>query len=240
MVTDEEKLQISSMKANVHNTLCTCVQYCTRRTAGFRRERLRLWERKLYFKSNKASLWFFIVLSQLSGLSLSTKRTPFTQMGGKSRPIVRLSITAESLHLSCKTKQKRLQGVYAQMPKGTQISDNAPCRQRDRNDTRLTFTHTVLVKYKRNKHGTLGDVLFAFLPECEHDYACLCIHVYRCSQEAASVQPATCAMLLPLKGVNYSGLFLAWDIILSLYWAENNTGPLKALLSDIWEAGVHI
>lgn len=98
---------------------------------------------KVYFNINTASLRFFIVVSQLSGLSLRTKSTPFTQMGGKSLPIVKLSITAESLHLGCKTKQKRLQGVYAQLPKGTQISDNAPCRQRDRNDTQLTFTHTL-------------------------------------------------------------------------------------------------
>lgn len=83
---------------------------------------------------------------------------PFTQTAGESLPIVRLSITAESLHLACKTKQKRLQGACAQILKGTQIGDNTPCRQRDGNDTQPTFTHTVLVQSKRNERGTLGDV----------------------------------------------------------------------------------
>lgn len=75
----------------------------------------------------------------------------------------------------------------------------------------------------------MGDVLFAFLPECECDYARQCIHVYTCEQEAASVQPATWAMLLPLEGVNHPALSLIWDVSLSLY----KTGPQKPLTSTV-------
>lgn len=55
--------------------------------------------------------------------------------------------------------------------------------------------------------------------------AFMCAHM--CAQEAACVQLATLAVPAPLKGVNYPALFLAWDIILSLYKAETGTRPLK-------------
>lgn len=78
---------------------------------------------------------------------------------GKSQPIVKLSIKAESLHLGYITKQKRLQGVYVQLLKGTQqISENAPCRQAGRNDIQLTFTRTLFSV----QSGAARGVLFAF------------------------------------------------------------------------------
>lgn len=187
------------------------------------------------------------------GLWLRTKNTLFTQRNGKSLSIVKLSIKAESLHLGCITKQKRLQGVYFELLKGTQqISENAPCRKRSRNDTQLTFTH-VLFQFNQSQAsmGRRGTFCLYF---CLFECLCVCVSVimlvsafmctHMCAQEAASVRLATWAVLVPLKGVNYPALFLAWDIILSLHKAEAKTGPLKLLrpivlsLSDKWEAGV--
>lgn len=182
------------------------------------------------------------------GLSLSTMNAPFTRRNGKSLSIVKLSIKAESLHLGCITKQKRLQGVYVQLLKGTQqISENAPWRQkRQKWHVAYISSCAVLVQSKWNRRGTVWDTLFVFL--CVSVImlvsAFMWTHMY--AQEAACVQRATWAALAKLKGVNYPALFLAWDIILSLYKAEAGTGPLKPLrpivlsLSDKWEAGVHM
>lgn len=160
-------------------------------------------------------------------------------MGGKSLPIVRLSITAESLHLGSKTKQKRLQVVHAQILKGTQISDNAPCRQRDRNDTQLTFTHTVLVKMKTKQAWNSGR---CFVCISAWVWAWLCLSMHSCVHRKLSLsnrphEPCCC---------HWRGSIIqlcTWHGTLS-YPAENKTGPLKPprpiVLSDKWEAGVHI
>lgn len=60
-------------------------------------------------------------------------------------------------------------------------SDRWQRRQRHGNDTQLTLrTHCFQFHYELNEHGTVGDVLFAVLSECERDDARRRIRVYTC------------------------------------------------------------
>lgn len=162
----------------------------------------------------------------------------------KSLSIVRLSITAESLHLGCITKQRRLQGVYVQLLEGTRhISENALW------DRGRQFTvYKVKRAWSSGRHFVCISARLS-ARACVCVWAWLCLSVRSCVQRRLRLSnKPTWAMLLKGLGggFNYPALFLAWDIILSLYKAETEAGPPKPLrpivlsLSDKWEAGVHV